>query len=242
MRGYKALNKSMRAIHGNRMQYEVNKLYSINGNVALCENGFHFCKDLEYISYYYDIKDSRIFEVEAYGEDIKSDGMKYAVKEIQLIRELTKEEINDYFKGKQQSLICSENWYVRRATAEQGYGLDVLIQDEVCYVRAAVAEQGYGLDILVHDRDWYVRRAVAAQGYGLDILIYDDDCNVRKAVAKQGYGLDVLIHDENGGIRRIVAEQGYGLNVLLYDTNHLVREAAEMMSNSSTTVKVRNFP
>lgn len=42
----------------------------------------------------------------------------------------------------------------------------------------AVAEQGYGLDKLINDEYWYVRMTVAEQGYGLDKLINDEDCDV----------------------------------------------------------------
>ena len=48
-------------------------------------------------------------------------------------------------------------------------------------IRVAVAEQGYGLDVLVNDKDWFVRRAVAEQGYGLDRLVNDESEDVRQA-------------------------------------------------------------
>lgn len=78
MRGYKALDQDMRAIRGNGMQFEMDRLYSIRGNVVPCYNGFHFCKAIEYLNVYYNIKNSRIFEMEADGEIIEYDKNKYA--------------------------------------------------------------------------------------------------------------------------------------------------------------------
>ena len=51
--------------------------------------------------------------------------------------------------------------------------LDALLNKDIGddKIRVAVAEQGYGLDILVNDKNANVRAAVARQGYGLDILV-----------------------------------------------------------------------
>ena len=203
MKGYKALPHEMRAVHGNNMQYELGKDYSINGEVIPCRNGFHFCEKIEELNCYYDITDSRIFEVEADGI-IRQHENKYVAEKIKLVRELSKEEIKKYFEQNLQSLVCHNEASVRAAVAKQGYGLDVLIHDKNWYVRASVAKQGYGLNVLIHDKDNDVRIAVAKQGYGLDVLIHDKDTNVRIAVAKQGYGLDVLIHDKDWYVRRSV--------------------------------------
>ena len=147
MKGYKALDQDMRAFHGNGMQFEIDKLYSIRGNVALCHNGFHFCKAIEYLNDYYNIKNSRIFEIEADGEIVERDD-KYAAEKIRLVRELTKEEIWDYFNRNQGELVKSRDPYIRMAVAEQGCGLDTLLYDKDYKVRTAVAGQGYRLDEL----------------------------------------------------------------------------------------------
>lgn len=55
--------------------------------------------------------------------------------------------------------------------------------DDVARVREAVAQQGYGLDVLVDDEDYGVRAMVAKQGYGLDKLINDDYWGVRAEIA-----------------------------------------------------------
>lgn len=102
--------------------------------------------------------------------------------------------------------IDSYDSYVRMAAAEQGYGLDILINDERWEVREEVARQGYGLDILVNDKYAGVRIMVAKQGYGLDKLINDKDYEVRRTVVKQGYGLDKLINDEDWDVRETVSK------------------------------------
>ena len=246
MKGYKALNMDMSSAYGD-MIYEIGKKYTITGKLKMCENGFHFCKYLEDIENHYIITESRIFEIEADGEII-DEYNKSCAESITLIRELSKEEIHQYFVDNQErilnknwryrkaladqglcldKLINDEDFDVRKTVAGQGYGLNILIHDKNWCVRAAVAEQSYGLDILIHDKNYDVRAAVAKQGYGLDILVNDEDCDVRAAVAKQGYGLDILIHDKNWYVRRAVAEHGYGLDVLINDKNWYVRRVAK---------------
>lgn len=169
MKGYKALDNDMKSLCGN-MEFELGKRYTVSGKAALCRNGFHFCEKIEHLNIHCDIKSSRIFEIEAYG-DIKSSDTKCAAKSIQLVRELTKKEINEYFKQNQQELIKSEYSAVRMAVAQQGYGLEVLVNDEYWGTRMAVARQGYGLDILVHDKDPSVsetaKKMIAINGIGL---------------------------------------------------------------------------
>ena len=181
MKGYKALNMDMSSKYGD-MTYKLQEKYTISGNLVPCKNGYHFCENLEDIENYYTISKSRIFEVKAEGKMI-IDEDKICAESIILLRELSKEEIRQYFEDNQERILIKD-WNCRKALADQGICLDILVHDKDWRVRTAVAEQGYGLDVLVHDKDWYVRKAVAKQGYGLDILVNDEDWCVRKA-AKQ---------------------------------------------------------
>lgn len=81
--------------------------------------------------------------------------------------------------------------------------LDKYLYDENYLIRYAVCETGFGLEVLLHDPEPVVRRQVAMQAYGLDTLINDCDEWVRVAVAQQGYGLDILLHDESKHVRSI---------------------------------------
>lgn len=164
IRGYKILDTDMCAIYEKGIQYElgvtyeVHITYEVQGNVVLCTNGFHFCKELEQLNSYYDIINNRIFEVEASGVIVASADKKYYVAEkIKFVKELSKEEIAAYFEKHQKELVKSE-WYVRQALAWFGYQLDILSHDEEWQVRYAVAEQGYGLDVLINDEHYLVRK------------------------------------------------------------------------------------
>ena len=160
MKGYKALNMDMSSAYGD-MSYEIGTKYTITRKLRMCKNGFHFCKCLEDIENYYEIVRSKIFEVEADGEII-DEGTKSCTESITLIRELSKEEIHQYFEDNQERILA-KNWSCRKALADQGICLDILVHDEDWRVRTAVAKQSYGLDILVHDKDLWVRAAVASR-------------------------------------------------------------------------------
>lgn len=235
MKGYKALNMDMSSKYGG-MAYEIGKKYTIAGKLKMCKNGFHFCKHLEDVENYYEIVKSRIFEVEAEGEIIDEDD-KSCAESITLIRELSKEEIHQYFVDSKERIL-EKNWCCRKALADQRICLDKLVHDDDGRVRATVAEQGYGLDILIHDEDWRVRVAVAGQNYGLDILVHDENEFVRATVAKQGYGLNILVYDKDLWVRVAVAEQGYGLDILVHDEDWYVQNKAVAKQNGGLMIPI----
>ena len=117
MKGYKALNMDMSSAYSD-MNYEIGKKYTITGELQMCENGFHFCKCLEDIENHYPITKSRIFEVETEGEII-DEGTKSCTESIVLIRELSKEEIHQYFIDNQERIL-DKNWRCRKVLADQG--------------------------------------------------------------------------------------------------------------------------
>ena len=88
MKGYKAFDSDLTC---RGMQYEVGKEYTHDGDISLCEQGFHFCEKLIDCYKFYNLR-SRICEVEAFGE-IKTDGTKSVTNHIRIIRELTRDEI-----------------------------------------------------------------------------------------------------------------------------------------------------
>ena len=198
MKGYKALNMDMSSAYGD-MSYEIGKKYTIIGKLQMCKNGFHFCEELEDIENHYTITESRIFEIEAEGKII-DEYDKSCAESITLIRELSNEEIRQYFVDNQERIL--EKYYLcRKALADQGLCLDKLVYDGNPHVRKAVAKQNYDLETLIHDKNPWVRVAVAEQGYRLDTLVNDGNPYVRATVAEQGYGLDVLVYDEDELVR-----------------------------------------
>ena len=62
-----------------------------------------------------------------------------------------------YKNCKKDLYIKSKNVIARRIAADNGHGLDKLINDADWLVRITVAQQGYGLEKLINDKDWDVR-------------------------------------------------------------------------------------
>ena len=58
---------------------------------------------------------------------------------------------------------------------------DKMVKSDYLKNRFKMAKEGYGLDVLINDEAWGVRAKVAKQGYGLDVLINDEDYDVREA-------------------------------------------------------------
>ena len=95
MKGYKGMNADMTC---REFQYEIGKTYCVDGDVKLCKNGFHFCKNLKDVFQFYEnYKGNRFFEVE--GNVIESDGVKCVADKIIIIRELTKKEVIRCYYG-----------------------------------------------------------------------------------------------------------------------------------------------
>ena len=91
MKGYKGMRKDMTC---RGMQYEVGKTYRVDGDIALCSNGLHFCEQLRDVFTFYDRENgNRFFEVYAGGQIVRGDD-KSAASELTIIRELTDIEVN----------------------------------------------------------------------------------------------------------------------------------------------------
>ena len=98
MKGYKGMKFDMTC---RDKQYEVGKTYYEN-DIALCEKGLHFCKNLSDVFRYYGIGDgqyhNRFFEVEAFG--MIYEGLdKCVASGLTIIRELTEAEIKRGYYG-----------------------------------------------------------------------------------------------------------------------------------------------
>ena len=89
VKGFKGFNQDLTC---RGFQYEIGKTYEHNGNVELCNTGFHFCRKLQDVHNFYDLKESRICEIKADG-NIIDDDKKSVCARISIIRELSREEI-----------------------------------------------------------------------------------------------------------------------------------------------------
>ena len=73
-------------------QYEVGKEYHINGDVEMCENGFHACKDLMDVFNYYSMSNSRFAIVKMWGDVLYGDD-KICASNIEIVEELSLKDI-----------------------------------------------------------------------------------------------------------------------------------------------------
>ena len=98
MIGYKAFDKDLKC---RDFQFKVGKTYETKAKKAdlkLCsETVFHFCRELHRIESVsnYTIAESRVCEVIAEG-DIVTDGDKYGTNKLTILREIPKEELQEY--------------------------------------------------------------------------------------------------------------------------------------------------
>ncbi len=92
MKGYKAFNGDLtcRDYH-----FTTDNTHTFDGEPILCEQGFHFCTDLQDVVKYYCSPDMRVFEIEASGiiTDAKDDCSKRACSEITLVKEISLDEV-----------------------------------------------------------------------------------------------------------------------------------------------------
>ena len=92
MKGYKAFLSDMTTKHGDNTVYEVGKTYTVEGEVRICENGYHFCKKCVDVYDYYS-KPCRICEVNVTGA-VQTQGNKSVGRKLKILRELTADEIS----------------------------------------------------------------------------------------------------------------------------------------------------
>ena len=80
--------------------FKVGKTYTHNGEISICEAGFHFCNDFDSLLEYYPMKKGlTIFEIEVLGEVI-TEGNKSVTNSLKVIRETPLDEfklrLNNY--------------------------------------------------------------------------------------------------------------------------------------------------
>ena len=93
-------------------QYKVGETYKYEGNIELCNKGFHFCRKVSDCFNYYDFNPkNKIAEVEAIGL-VESDNKKSVTDEIRIIKEITWNEMLEIANsGKGCTGMCnSGNW------------------------------------------------------------------------------------------------------------------------------------
>ena len=111
MTGYKAFDENLQC---RGFQFEVGKTYETEkqkDELKLCtDTVFHFCRELYKIESVsdYTISKSRVCEVIAEG-DIVTDGDKYGTNKLTILREIPREELNEY-NNRNSGNRNSGNW------------------------------------------------------------------------------------------------------------------------------------
>ena len=88
MKGYKGFDKGLKC---KGFQYEVGKTFKHDGEIKLCNSGFHFCESPFDVFDYYDICESEFAEIEAVG-DIKKDTSKSVTNHIKVVKKIALKE------------------------------------------------------------------------------------------------------------------------------------------------------
>lgn len=106
MKYYKAFDRDLKC---RGFQYQEGKTYETQETIKLCQNGFHFCKDLVLTLEYYpvqkNITENKYAEVEILGDVIWEDviGHKGVTNKIRIVRVLSDKEVEKLVDQKQNS-------------------------------------------------------------------------------------------------------------------------------------------
>ena len=93
MKGYKATYD----FKCKNLTYEINNTYTLEGELILCEQGLHFCKNPDDLLDYYPYKSNlKILEIEVLG-DVIDEGDKSVTNKLKVLREIPFVEWNDIF-------------------------------------------------------------------------------------------------------------------------------------------------
>ena len=105
-KGYKAFNK----VHGNNKSgecrgfvFEEGKTYKIDGELKICSNGFHACKDIVLtLEYYPDVENNVYAEIEFIGDVVYEEPTKHkgASNKIKILKFI---DINSFFKDSKKN-------------------------------------------------------------------------------------------------------------------------------------------
>lgn len=89
-------------------QYEVGKEYHITGDLKICKNGFHACKDLIDTFNYYPMGNSRFAIVKLWG-DVLYGNNKMCASDIEIVEELSLKDIVKYYVASKVDFLKHKN-------------------------------------------------------------------------------------------------------------------------------------
>lgn len=88
--------------------YEVGKEYHITGDLKICKNGFHACKDLINTFNYYPMGNSRFAIVKLWG-DVLYGNNKMCASDIEIVEELSLKDIVKYYVASKVDFLKHKN-------------------------------------------------------------------------------------------------------------------------------------
>ncbi len=90
MKGYKVFNKDWTC---RDFKFEVGKTYESQGELRVCQNGFHFCeKAVDCFNYYSFNSENKVAEIIAHGE-VLTEGDKSCTNKIEIVQEIEWSEV-----------------------------------------------------------------------------------------------------------------------------------------------------
>ena len=108
MKGYKAFNKDLMC---RDFQYKIGETYELEVTPICCQLGFHFCKSLANCYNYCEMSENtRICEVEALGEVVTDNGIKYCTNKIKIIKEIKNPRKKSNVSKSSLGFCNSGNW------------------------------------------------------------------------------------------------------------------------------------
>jgi len=91
MKAYKVFNPDFTC---RGFQYEVGKTYTNEGDISMCQEGFHACKNIsDCFSFYLFDPKNKVAEVKLMGKILGKDEIKQVANKIKIVRELTWNEV-----------------------------------------------------------------------------------------------------------------------------------------------------
>ena len=165
--GYKGMNKDMKC--KNDFQYEVGKTYDMDeDDVSVCKSGFHLCRELKDVFNFYGIgSGNRFFEVRALVRERDANSYaksgffgknkKLAAKSIEIVRELTVDEIFEPFED-------AKEWsdYIKMLAISDGY-----VVAKHAYQVNNLMDMGYSKSLA----EYIMKAAVTGDGYELAVAL-----------------------------------------------------------------------
>lgn len=237
VKGYKCLDKNMKAVFGNNMQYEIGKTYYLNEKIECGRSGFHFSKTLDYALYRYGDADSiRVFEIRANILNIKHEDDKYYTDKIKIVRELSRAELEEHYLENENKSDFLYNC-LNEACITMGIGIDKY-KNKVKYapysIQKKLAYKGYFMDELLHINNNMIRYLLVKNEYEINTIMKFSDNSylvkeeiIRYAIINDrkdivAYYLSHIDYD----VKCILIENGYDLKRFLKDNDDGIKYLA----------------